>query len=497
MKHMSKVIVLLLALCMLVSLVACGNKQDNQNGQTTTTSKADAGTTTTSTPEITTTAPPTDANGYLLDQIPEELDYKGKVVNVMFDKGQMNKTYVQDLTGDLVNDALYNRLATVKERLGVEFNFIPVDGAWAKRAEFAAEVQRSVQSGDKAYDLVCAYNLTPPTMAVQGTLTNLYDQEYLNFDQPWWPQNLLKQSVVGNKLFFCADNSSYNVIRNMHVIAYETNLVKDFQIPDPMATVIAGDWTMDLLEQYIVGTYKDLNGDGKKDAADQFGLATDTSARLDGYFFGAGLTYTKLDANGMPYFTLDGEDVLDFVDRLTKLYRENPDVIIDSAQYKMFKEQRAVFYETAIAIVDQKLPFEYGILPIPKYTSEQEEYVTGMSNTHDVWCVPSGVEDAEMCAAILECLASEAYRQVAPVYFETALKIKYASDSQAGQVYDIIRAGMTFDFGYIYGNNMDPVPFTSLRKCITGGTSWATTWQSMESVVTQQLADIVEALKNN
>ena len=120
-----------------------------------------------------------------------------------------------------------------------------------------------------------------------------------------------------------------------------------------------------------------------------------------------------------------------------------------------------------------------------------------MSNTHDVWCVPSGVEDAEMCAAILECLASEAYRQVAPVYFETALKIKYASDSQAGQVYDIIRAGMTFDFGYIYGNNMNPVPFTSLRKCITDGTSWATTWESMESVVKQQLADIVETLKNN
>lgn len=130
-------------------------------------------------------------------------------------------------------------------------------------------------------------------------------------------------------LFFCADNYSWNVIRNMHVIAYHRELVGGLNIPDPMQTVIDGDWTMELLGTYIENGYKDLNGNGVYDVDnDQFALATDTKARLDGYFFAAALHITTFNAEGVPEFALVDEKVQSYVEQMVKLYNDTPGVTL-------------------------------------------------------------------------------------------------------------------------------------------------------------------------
>lgn len=223
MKKISAILSLLLALMTVFALVACGN---NANGPETTVG-ADTGSEATAED----TSDLYDEDGYLKDDLDSyNLNYNGTEIHILFDKAQMTKTYADSYTADILNDALYSRILEVEKRLNVKLDFIALEGAWAKRAEFAQEVERVYQAGTKDYDLVCAYNLTPPTMAVNGTLTNLMDLDYLNFDKPWWPPQLLEQSVYKGKLFFCADNSSWNVIRNMHVIAYSTALVEELSL---------------------------------------------------------------------------------------------------------------------------------------------------------------------------------------------------------------------------------------------------------------------------
>lgn len=492
MKHIAKCIALLLAVLALFSFAACS--QNGNSDESVTTISADA-----STEKDPETEDPYDDNGYLKDSLPADLNYHDTVVNIMFDKAQLSKTIADGYTGDIMNDSLYDRLLATETRLGVKLNFIDVEGAWDKRAAFAQEVQRVYEAGTKDYDLVCAYNLTPPTMAVSGILTNLMDLDYIDFEKPWWAPQLLSQSVYKGKLFFCADNSSWNVIRNMQVIAYHKELVDAYNIPNPMKTVVDKEWTMDLLSQYISDGYKDLDGNSQINVdGDQFGLATDTKARMDGYFFAAGLQITTIDKEGVPHFALDDERVDTFVSYMQNLYNGNQNVILDSKQYKMFKDERVLFYETAIAIADQQLEFGYGMLPIPMFSKEQNGYVTGMSNTYDMWCIPKDVKDADMGAAILECLASEAYRKVAPAYFDVMLKTRYSSTSEAGIVFDTIRDGMVFDFGYVYGNNFSTAPFILVRNCYTDpNVSWKTTWSSQSRFYNTTLDMILSKLEIN
>lgn len=495
MKNLKSLLALVLALLAVLTLAACGEK----NGEDDPAATSDAAAT-----EPLDTTPDTsdlyDENGYLKDDLDSYgLDYKDTVVHILFDKAQMTKTYTEATNGDIVNDALYERLEAVEEQLSVKLDFIALEGAWNKRAEFAQEVDRVYQAGTKDYDLVCAYNLTPPTMAVNGTLTNIMELDYIDLEKPWWPKQLLSQSVYKGKLFFAADNCSWNVIRNMQVIVYNKALVENSNIPDPMQTVIDGKWTMEVLTQYIDGLYQDLDGSQTSDVdKDQFGLASDTKPRLDGYFFAAGLHITELDGDGVPHFALNDEKVSNFVTYMQNLYTGNPNVVLDSAQYKMFKEQRAVFYETAIAIADQKLEFGYGMLPIPKFNTEQEGYITGMSNTYDMWCIPKQVNDANMSAAVLEALASQAYRKVCPMYFETMLKMRYASSGNAGIVFDIIRDGMVFDFGYVYGNNFPEAPFITVRNCLTdANASWTTAWKGRAANYDKLLSEMLGKLELN
>lgn len=122
---------------------------------------------------------------------------------------------------------------------------------------------------------------------------------------------------------------------------------------------------------------------------------------------------------------LGSEKVQAYMEKILPMLHESPDVYpVDAKQYAMFKDGRAVFYETAIAITDQLRDVEinYGVLPMPKYDKSQESYHTTLSNTHDVWCIPIDGKDPERSGAVLEALASGAYRQVYPAYFETALK---------------------------------------------------------------------------
>jgi len=59
--------------------------------------------------------------------------------------------------------------------------------------------------------------------------------------------------------------------------------------------------------------------------------------------------------------------------------------------------------------------------------------------------------------ATMEAMCAESYRTVTPAYFEIALKQKYSRDEETSQMLDLIRAGITFDFGTLNSINMADV----------------------------------------
>jgi len=63
--------------------------------------------------------------------------------------------------------------------------------------------------------------------------------------------------------------------------------------------------------------------------------------------------------------------------------------------------------------------------------------------------IPKTCQD-DRIGGVIEALASESYRSVVEVFYESALKMKYSRDSYSGQCIDIIRATSTKSLMFEY-----------------------------------------------
>jgi hypothetical protein len=93
---------------------------------------------------------------------------------------------------------------------------------------------------------------------------------------------------------------------------------------------------------------------------------------------------------------------------------------------------------------------DYGILPYPKYDENQENYRSVVQDTAALTCVPVTCSILDTASAVLEALAYYSYYDVTPVYYESALKVKYSRDEITPKVIDIIRDSAMTDTSYVY-----------------------------------------------
>ena len=93
----------------------------------------------------------------------------------------------------------------------------------------------------------------------------------------------------------------------------------------------------------------------------------------------------------------------------------------------------------------------------------------------------------------MECMASEGYRKVDQAFYEEGLKKKYNVADQSAQMFDLIRKGMRFDFGSLYGTALG-FPFCTIKGYIYSDT--ATSWASFCSRRVEKAQEILNDFYN-
>ncbi len=460
---------------------------------------------TTASAEVTdTTAAETETETlYEPDDLPADLRYDGETINTFGWSGPAAiEFFAEEMNGELVNDAIYQRNLTVEERLGVQLEYVLQPGAYNDRNTWANTVVNSVQAGDGAYDIASGYSMSGATLAFKGVSINLNDLQYLNFDKPWWPASLQEEATCGGKLYFCSGDISTYMIYYLYGTYFNKQLIIDHDLENPYDLVREGTWTLDKMMEMSSGIYQDLNGDGTKDVGDTYGFATH-STYTDPIYFGVGLRTTEKGEDDIPVLSpsFGGERAHWLLETLVGFFATN-DAWLETKDYantdNMFKEGRALFSNNeflyaAVKIRDAEL--EYGIVPLPKYDEAQKEYHTVMSFPYSLYSVPIDARDPDMSAAVLECLASESHRTVVPALFETGMKVKYAQDDEAAQMFDLIRSSAVFDFGRVFNESMNGMTYSLFRSAVSGAKeNWMSIYASNEKALTAALEKVVTAL---
>ncbi|MBO5701879.1 MAG: extracellular solute-binding protein [Clostridia bacterium] len=496
------IISLILCLIMAFSAVSCSNTVDPEETSSDETTEAPAATVAPdSSPAIEETESPYDENGFLKSSLPEELDFGGDKVTVLWWTDVENpEFFVEGENGEIINDAIFRRNANVESKLGITFEWVGIKGQYNNNvgADYANHVGNQYAAGDTTYDIISAHSCTIALTSMYGYCADLMQAKYLDFEKPWWPEVMIETATIGDEMYFVSGDISTNSIHQMYAVFYNKDLMKNYpNLTEPSQYVLDNNWNIENFQLLTKDLYQDLDGSNSANENDFYGLST-LWWHFDALYYGSGLRQAEKDPEELFKISDDyfGDKAIALNDSIGAWVMTG-NVYVDNTKYhKVFCNGNALMSLARHHDIANYLTgdFKHGIAPVPKYNNDQENYVTLVGNPISFYSIYALSKDIDRAAAVLECWASEAYRLTSPAVFETTFKLRYSDTSVESQMYDIIRAGIVFDFGRLFNDTLGNMS-GQWSWGASKGTSWATASKAYVKTLPKKLKDITDSFK--
>ena len=472
---MKKLMCLLLAALMILSLAACGDvtndpAHDNTQGSETSAEQETA-----------------DPN-YLCD-LPADLDYGGETVGILYVDAFEKKTeLISERLGEgVVSDAVYERNTIVQEELGINYEFY----GETVLTQVASRHAMDIQSGQGDYDIIVNGTYLSVQPSLEGKYLNLTALDNIDTSKHYWTQGYNDMvTFTTDKMQFLASGSiALSMFRFMYLTLYNKTLFESYQIPDLYDTVQNGDWTLDYQYSIVKDHYVDKDGNSKASTGDFYGFITDSIILMDPYMVSCDvpMIVKDPDTGDMLYNTAALSKLSDVCDKVQRLYNDEStyvyspsdngyDTVTTSHMMEHFAADNTLMATTLFLVMETN--FEsladktYGIAPIPKFDTLQKDYrsyVQDQVNSFGISAVVSDPERQEMLAAVLECMAYHSYILVRPAYYEVTLSERYMQDPQSDEILDMIFDSLQFDFSSSCSNIVTSLVIRDqLRPILTG-----------------------------
>ncbi len=463
---MKRVLSILLALLCLLTAVSCGESRENDPGETAaSTEPSSEGET---------------ADPDYMDALPA-LNYADETVSILAagQNGAVDELLSEGLNQELINDSVYERNRMVENRLGVKLE-VRADGG-SDSYYVANTIHNLVMTGTDEYQICTGPSYVTVQYIIKGDYLDLEPLSYLDLGKHYWAQGYNDMASWGDGYQFTASGSiALSLFRYMYVTLYNKDLMKEYQITDPLEAVQNGTWTIEYQTALTEGMYRDLNGDGKSDAGDAFGFVSGNYTSCDCYWISCEATVLEKDENGYIQYNADVDRIYETVDDVLSLFYRADSYIFpnsDDQSYSekiigAFGEKRAFMVTTMVNKLETSLrdfDGEYAILPTPKLDAMQVKYRTCVQDQVTGFSLPGTCPESkqDMVGAVLECLASESYKTVVDAYYNTALSYRYLNNPESKVMLDLIYDSVSFEIAQIYTTPIGGY-LTEMRDIIAG-----------------------------
>jgi len=391
------------------------------------------------------------------DELPDDLNYNKEKITFI----SVNEMDYDDLTGDVVEDAVYERNKAVEERLGVVINVIreetPID-----------KVITAVNGGSSDYDVMVELCWRAAPKFTGNYFYNLRNTEYLDFEKPWWNQSFTDVVTYNDITFGVTGAMVLSLYRRTYVTVFNKNLFTDANQPFLYEHVDNGSWTLDKQASLVPLFHRD-NGNSQQDKeGDIYGFVSNDFIFVDPYWASCEVEIIRKNNDGEYEWVFESSKLHDMAEKVLALYYgtgdaayiENDDYQAEQTVLKVFSGNFAAMGTMVIQQLEdasmRNMTQEYGVVPIPKYSEDQDTYYSQMHDGFTIACFPNTVKEdrADMLSAVLEAMSSVSYRIVRPVYYETALRTQIAKDPQSAEMMDLIINNIRIDAGFVYSHSM-------------------------------------------
>ena len=382
--------------------------------------------------------------------------------------GYEGEIYAEEIIDEDLNDAIYWRNQEIQNRLGVEIAHIAQEGSWGtgntSYVDWNATLRNAVQTTTHDFDATLFYTGTASSLATEGCYLDLTELDMISLEKPWWNQNLMKEATIYGSLYFAGGSIAYTEVQTAVVIYYNKDLYNEYfaasGLKDIYQVVRDGEWTIDYLYDLSAQVWEDNDNNGEVTDGDLIGFyggSGGANGGMDSWIYALGCDLTKMDESiGEPVACFYDDHTVQAYDKLVNLYSNNPGTIIPGAAHEntTFANNNVVFstarLSTGASLRD--CTFGFGVLPLPKFDTDQESYRAIPEATSSMVAVISTVEDdrLDMVSATVELLAAESYKTVIPTYIDVVLKSKQANSPDDAEMVQLVLDSMVYSFGWIF-----------------------------------------------
>ena len=411
------------------------------------------------------------------------------------------------LYGDLLDSAVTERNNMVEQIYHVTLNVIRSDSI---QNDIVADISSSLGQ----YDAVMPTMTSLAALASDNYLVELSNIDGFDIHAPWYDESATSAFSIMNKVYFTTgDITILNKVCSPAVL-FNKSMLETYHLEDPYELVKNHQWTFDKLEEMAKSVC--TNGNASNATYDDYwtsvyGMLTTNDDPFN--FWGAtGELLVEKDANDLPVLSIGSDErSISVASHLLEEYANGDDWLIYAnnstafgtniwvTSLDFFAEGHALFRPSAFSATTKlrkNYDFAFGILPLPLYNTNQEEYVSycGSSQVAGI-AIPTSAPDIDFSAYMIDAYSAYAKTYITRAYKDVNLYKKDASfDNESSEMLDIIFDNIVYDMGECYDIGGIKGQFSSLVA--NRSTDIVSALAAIESTAESKIEQIIEAYEN-
>ncbi len=456
------------------------------------------------------------------DSLPENLNFSDVENNTItfFARDNMDilkyEICSDEVQGDPLYDAVHYRNIDVENRLGVKIRQITQDGQWSVAKTWFEALATAVNGNTSDYDAAAIYAFYGAPYALQGLYRDLrefsvqHGDGYIDLEKPWWNQSIIDECTMYDTLYFLCGDVSTSATYGTHMLWFNKDLF-DEKFPEvgyeSLYTMVDnGTWTIDKMTEYVSQVHDDVNNNGEVDDGDIVGLGYwdhDDIAQMVSWNYALGVELLERDIYGDYHIADFANRVIPASEKVKALFNGTGVLLAEGKQVdaqSKFVSGNIIFRFGEIGNGEQyrSSSINYGILPMPKFDEEQEDYGNGMWDYSTLITILNNVDDerAKMISAVVELMGAESYKTVTPAYYNKVIIGHYSKDEADARMFDIAMRTCRYSFELVYssafGKDLTILlrPYQDVQKVIDANKD--TVWPTSLKELLRDLEDLAE-----
>ena len=339
-------------------------------------------------------------------------------------------------TGEPIDMALYTRTERIKAHLGVTLDFV-IDGT----LEGAFQTMKStISSGDDVYQLVLTH--TYNSLAAVATDGLAYDFKLLkdiNIEADYWNKAAMDELEINSAYYY---GHSDFILSDPNAVFFNKTMQENYKVRNPYEMVRDGTWT---LENMTLESYKVAEPGDK--ASKNLGFSAIGEWHFMSFLDSCD-TKIVIDEGGYKTLNMgaDNERYATVYDQIDELCAADSSLIYNSKGDEADRSNNLLSGRVLFTLVPLRLANQYratevkfGVLPYPKYDTDQKEYRS--FDWSGLMVLPMTIQNPDMVGQVLECLSyfsGHGENDLHTAYYENLLGSKLAESPDDYEMLKII-----------------------------------------------------------